>query len=100
MVAEASMAQGAQVEAGRLPEAAALCREALQDNPDDWTMLQTWLDCLLPSTQAAGRAWQGSGGGAGQQAAALGALCITGTPPPRAPESEVGATTAPSSALS
>lgn len=99
MVAEASVAQGAQVEAGRLPEAAALCREALQDNPDDWTMLQTCLDCLLPSTQAARRASHGSDGGAGQQAAALGGLCITGTSPPQAPDSEVGATTAPSSTL-
>ena len=99
MVAEASAARGAQVEAGRLPLAAALCREALQDNPDDWTMLQSYLDCLLPSTQAGRQASHGSDGGAGQQAAALGGLCITGRPPPQAPDLEVGASTVPSSTL-
>lgn len=43
-----------QAEAGRLQEAAALHREALQENPDDWGSLLAYLDCRLPGS-AAGR---------------------------------------------
>ena len=36
-----------QIALGRFDRAAALFREALQDNPDDWTSLQQYLDCML-----------------------------------------------------
>ncbi|DBA69455.1 TPA: hypothetical protein ACH3X2_012800 [Trebouxia sp. C0005] len=32
---------------GQMPQAAALFREALMDNPDDWTSLQQYLDCTM-----------------------------------------------------
>ena len=36
-----------QIELGQLQEAAALFQNALMDNPDDWTSLQQYLDCVL-----------------------------------------------------
>lgn len=65
-----------QVEAGRPAEAAALCREALQANPDDWGMLQTYLDCLLPATRPAQVAAGRHPAAADQPAAALDKLSI------------------------
>lgn len=42
-----------QIELGQLQEAAALFQNALMDNPDDWTSLQQYLDCVLvPRTEA------------------------------------------------
>lgn len=41
-----------QAEAGRPAEAAALHREALLENPDDWGSLQAYLDCRLPGSAA------------------------------------------------
>ena len=36
-----------QVALGQFQEASALFREALMDNPDDWTSLQQFLDCTF-----------------------------------------------------
>lgn len=36
-----------QIALGQMPQAAALFREALMDNPDDWTSLQQYLDCTM-----------------------------------------------------
>lgn len=45
-----------QIPLGQLKQAAALFEEALKENPDDWTSLQQYLDCLLPSTARANSA--------------------------------------------
>lgn len=39
-----------QIKLADLDKAAALYKEALQANPDDWTSLQLYLDCILPCT--------------------------------------------------
>jgi len=39
-----------QIELGQLSQAAALFREALMENPDDWTSLQQYLDCTLTNS--------------------------------------------------
>lgn len=41
-----------QVTLGQFDKAAALFEEALQANPDDWTSLQQYLDCMMPITAA------------------------------------------------
>lgn len=44
-----------QVDLNQQGKAAALFKEALLDNPDDWTSLQHYLDCMLArTTQVAG----------------------------------------------
>ena len=42
--------------AGRRPEAAALYREAVEEQPDDWTSLMLFLDCTLPPRCSSGLA--------------------------------------------
>ena len=39
---------------GHLDKAAALFKEALYDNPDDWTSLQQYLGCILSKRNASG----------------------------------------------
>ncbi|GBF93925.1 hypothetical protein Rsub_06174 [Raphidocelis subcapitata] len=49
MAAERRHARAALLSAlGRAREAAALYEEAVREQPDDWTALQLYLDCLLP----------------------------------------------------
>lgn len=63
------MLDSMQIELGQMPQAAALFREALMDNPDDWTSLQQYLDCTL--TISSGDHGSGAGdsaGGTGDQA--------------------------------
>ncbi len=55
-----------QIELGQMPQAAALFREALMHNPDDWTSLQQYLDCTLNITSG------DHGGGAGDSAEGIG----------------------------
>ncbi len=55
-----------QIELGQMPQAAALFREALMDNPDDWTSLQQYLDCTLTISSG------DYGGGAGDCAEGTG----------------------------
>lgn len=57
------------IELGQMPQAAALFREALMDNPDDWTSLQQYLDCTLTiSSGDHGGGLGDSAEGAGDQA--------------------------------
>ncbi len=58
-----------QIELGQLSQAAALFREALMGNPDDWTSLQQYLDCTLTISSADhGSGARDSAGGTGDQA--------------------------------
>lgn len=43
-----------QIALGHLDKAAALFKEALKDNPDDWTSLQHYLDCILTERGSSG----------------------------------------------
>ncbi len=43
-----------QIAQGQFKEAAALFKEALWDNPDDWTSLQQYLGCILHTSTKAG----------------------------------------------
>ncbi|DBA84768.1 TPA: hypothetical protein ACH3X1_005807 [Trebouxia sp. C0004] len=54
------------IELGQIPQAAALFREALMDNPDDWTSLQQYLDCTLTISS------EDRAGGAGDSAEGTG----------------------------
>jgi hypothetical protein len=71
MAAERRAARAALLAAlGRGPEAAALYREALAEQPDDWASMVLYLDCMLPVPQAPDGGADGSaGGGAGARAA-------------------------------
>ena len=41
-----------QIALGQFDKASALYEEALQANPDDWTSLQQYLDCMMPISAA------------------------------------------------
>lgn len=41
-----------QMAAGHLKEATVLLKSALEENPDDWSSLLLFLDCLLPGSRS------------------------------------------------